>query len=339
MTGFKGKALRFIVSVLAICLVVYSVRGKITDSLSILRDETQWAWFVAALVAYLVALGVIAVRMQWVFNVQDVRLNFKECYYLGFVGMFYNLFLPSSVGGDIARAFYAYKQSGKKIESATSVLLDRLMGFVAIIIIAFIGLIMSRADSQSAYVDYCVYGALGVLLFCIAFFSSRRFAGLFKGFSIFAPGQKWKERVAEVYNAIYGYRHHQKSVLGAIFLSFIGQSIFILSYFLIAQSLGGGIPFWKFFILIPVVTIVSMAPSIGGLGVREASTLYLFSRYLSPERALAYTLLVDMLIYSFSIGSGVLYAFRGGLKRKGMREMEMMRPERITEGNDPEGQI
>ncbi len=74
----------------------------------------------------------------------------------------------------------------------------------------------------------------------------------------------------------------------------------------------------------PVISIVSMAPSIGGLGVREASVLYLFSRYLSPERALALTLLVDILIYSFSIGSGIWYAFRGGLKSKELAEMEIM---------------
>jgi hypothetical protein len=59
-----------------------------------------------------------------------------------------------------------------------------------------------------------------------------------------------------------------------------------------------------------------MAPSIGGLGVREASVLYLFSRYLPSERAFALTLLMDIVIYSFSIGSGIWYAFRGGLKQK-----------------------
>ena len=67
-----------------------------------------------------------------------------------------------------------------------------------------------------------------------------------------------------------------------------------------------------------------MAPSIGGLGVREASVLYLFGRYLPPERALALTLLMDIVIYSFSIGSGVWYAFRGGLKKQAVDEMEMM---------------
>jgi hypothetical protein len=67
-----------------------------------------------------------------------------------------------------------------------------------------------------------------------------------------------------------------------------------------------------------------MAPSIGGLGVREASVLYLFGRYLSPERALALTLLMDVVIYSFSIGSGIWYAFRGGLKPKAFDEMEIL---------------
>ena len=113
----------------------------------------------------------------------------------------------------------------------------------------------------------------------------------------------------------------------AILLSFVGQAVFITSSYWIATSLGAGIAFWKFFILIPVISIVSMAPSIGGLGVREASVLYLFSRYLPSERALAYTLLSDILIYSFSIGAGIIYAFRGGLKQKIDESMDVKVPE------------
>lgn len=100
----------------------------------------------------------------------------------------------------------------------------------------------------------------------------------------------------------------------AILLSFISQTVFVTSNYWIALSLGAAIPFWKFFILIPVISIVSMAPSIGGLGVREASVLYLFSLYLPSERALAFTVLMDILIYTFSIAGGIIYAFRGGLK-------------------------
>lgn len=324
MMESKNKVFRLVISFVAIFLVIYAMRDKIAGSLSVLKYETDWAWFVAAIAGYFLGLAVIAVRLQWVFRVQEICMKFKECYYLGFVGLFYNLFLPSALGGDIARAFYAYKHSGKKIESATSIFLDRLLGFVATIAMAFIGLFCFKREIESPYIDYAVYGALAVLVLLASFFASKRFARLFKGLAKIVPGERWKEKMAEVHQAIYGYRHHHGAVFTALFLSFVGQAIFIGTNYLIALSIGAEIAFWKFFILIPVISIVSMAPSIGGLGVREASTLYLFSRYLTPERALAYTMLVDMLIYGFSIGSGIVYAFRGGLKKKEFREMEIM---------------
>ncbi|OGX11662.1 MAG: hypothetical protein A2351_04730, partial [Omnitrophica bacterium RIFOXYB12_FULL_50_7] len=276
-------------------------------------------WFAAAIAGYFVGLAFLAFRLQCVFKVQNIHMTFRECYHLGFVGLFYNLMLPSSVGGDVAKVVYAYKHSGKKIESATSILLDRLLGFVALIVMAGIGLICFSKEAENTYINYAVYGACGVLVFLVAFFTSRRFARLFKGFARLIPKEKWKLQLAEVYHAIYGYRHHQGPVLAAILLSFVGQAVFITTNYWLSLSIGADINFWKFFILIPVVCIVSMAPSIGGLGVREAGVLYLFSRYLSPERALALTLLMDSVIYSFGIGSGIWYAFRGGLKERPLR--------------------
>jgi len=324
MSGIKGKILRFVISFAAIGLIIYFMRGKIHEAVAILRHEVVWGWFVAVIVGYFIGLAIIAVRLQCVFRVQDIRMTFHECYHLGFVGLFYNLMLPSAVGGDVAKVVYAYKHSGKKIESATSVFLDRLLGFLATILMAVIGLMYFSKEAQNGYINYSVYGALAVIVFVGAFFASRRFARLFKGLVHFLPGKKWKLQLAEVYHAIYGYRHHQGPVLVAILLSFAGQAVFITTNYWLALSIGANVGFWKFFILIPVISIVSMAPSIGGLGVREASMLYLFSRYLRPERALAFTLLMDILLYAFSIGSGIWYAFRGGLKEKVLEDEEIM---------------
>jgi uncharacterized protein (TIRG00374 family) len=320
----KGKILRFAISFAAIGVIVYVMRDKIHDSMAILRREVLWGWFALAAAGYFAGLAILAVRLQWVFRVQNIHMSFRESFHLGVVGLFYNLMLPSAVGGDVAKAFYAYKYSGKKIESATSILLDRLMGFVALIIMAVIGLVYFSKEASNAYIDYAVYGALGVLLFCIAFFASRRFARLFKGFARLIPSEKWKARLAEIYHAIYGYRHHHGPVLIAVLLSFTGQALFISVNYWLTLSLSAGIDYWKFFILIPVISIVSMAPSIGGLGVREGCVLLLFGRYLPPERAGALMILMFIMTYAFSIGAGIWYAFRGGLKPKALNEMEMM---------------
>ncbi len=326
--GIRGKILRFVVSFAAIGLIIYFMRGKLHESMAILRHEVLWGWFAAAIAGYFVGLAILAIRLQWVFRVQDIRMTFRECYHLGFVGLFYNLMLPSSVGADVAKVVYAYKHSGKKIESATSILLDRLLGFVALIIMATIGLLCFSKEAESTYIDYAVFGACGVLTFVVAFFTSRRFARLFKGLACLIPSEKWKMQLAEVYHAIYGYRHHRGAVLMAILLSFMGQAVFIAVNYWLSLAVGADINFWKFFILIPVISIVSMAPSIGGLGVREASVLLLFGRYLPQERAGALMILMDIVIYSFSIGSGIWYAFRGGLKKKALDEMEMMQSQK-----------
>lgn len=110
----------------------------------------------------------------------------------------------------------------------------------------------------------------------------------------------------------------------AVLLSFVGQTVFVSTNYWISRSIGADINYGVFFILIPVSSIVSMAPSIGGLGVREASLIYLFSRYLPSERALALTVLMDVIIYLFGIGSGVWYGFRGGLKHNNSAEVESM---------------
>jgi hypothetical protein len=324
MNGIRGKILRFVISFAAIGVIAYIMRGKIHESMAILRHEVVWGWFALAIAGYFAGLAIIAVRLQWVFRVQDIHMTFRECFHLGFVGLFYNLFLPSAVGGDVAKAVYAYKHSGKKVASATSVMLDRLLGFLATILMACFGLMCFSKEVETAYIDYAVYGALGVIVFLTAFFASRRFARIFKGLACFIPSEKWKAKLVEIYHAIYGYRHHQGAVLVAVLLSFVGQAVFISTNYWLSCALSADINFWKFFILIPVISIVSMAPSIGGLGVREASVLYLFSRYLPPERALALTLLMDIVIYSFSIGSGIWYAFRGGLKKKIVDDIEMM---------------
>ena len=136
MSGAKGKILRFAISFAAIGLIIFFMRDKLHEAMAILRHEVLWSWFAAGIALYFVGLAFLAIRLQWVFRVQNIHMTFRECYHLGLVGLFYNLMMPSSVGGDVARAFYAYKHSGKKIESATSILLDRLLGFVALIIMA-----------------------------------------------------------------------------------------------------------------------------------------------------------------------------------------------------------
>ncbi len=320
-SGWRSSILRLLISFGAIGIIAFLLRGKLAEAFIILKKDVAWPWFFITIATYMIGLVVLSFRLQSVFSVQKIHLKFSQTFYLGFVGLFFNLFLPSAVGGDIAKAYYAVKYSGKKLASTTAVLLDRIMGFVTMIFMAFIAvLINARLENEA--VNRLVFLAFFGMLFFILFFASKRFARLFQVLRQLIPSLKWRQRLSEIYHTVYGYKHHARALSLCIFLSLIGQSLFILTYYWLARSLGVSLDPWIFFLLVPVISVVSMAPSIGGLGVREASTVFLFQRFMSPERALALSILLDMLIYGYSFAAGILFSIRGGLQTKMVEEME-----------------
>ena len=48
------------------------------------------------------------------------------------IGSFFNVFLPSTIGGDSYRIYDIMRQSGQGVRTAASVFADRLSGFIAL---------------------------------------------------------------------------------------------------------------------------------------------------------------------------------------------------------------
>ena len=323
-SSWRGTLLRLGISFGAIGVIVFLLRHKLADALTILKTDVSWPWFFLAIVTYMGGLILLSFRLKAVFLVQQIHLKFTQTFYLGFVGLFFNLFFPSAVGGDIAKAYYAFKYSGKKLASTTAVLLDRIMGFVALIFMAFVAVVIN-GRLENAAVNRLVIICFSVMVVCLLFFASKRFARLFKAIRHLIPSLKWRHRLFEIYHTIHGYRNHVGTLALCVVLSLIGQAVFILTYYWMSRSLGVSLNLWIFFLLVPVISVASMAPSIGGLGVREASTVFLFQRFMSPERALALSVLLDMLVYGYSFAAGIVFSFRGGLQEKMVEEMEKTR--------------
>ena len=318
----RGSLWRSLFSLAALCLLVFFLHSKLAESLLILRSDVSWSFFALGFISFALAVVLQTFRLQMVFRVQGIRVNYHETLYLNFVGLFFNLFFPSAVGGDVAKVYYATKHSKKKMESTTGVILDRMLGFASIILMAVLAVFFFSKTLNDSRLNQMVYLFLLVLLFFILFFASRRFAKSFRGLMAMIPSKKWRERFAAMYEAIYDYKNHKGVLALSILLSFLGQALFVTAYYFVALSLKIRLPIWLFFILVPVITIVSMAPSLGGLGVREAGAIYLFKRFVPTERALALSLLLDLVIYAFSFMGGAWFSLRGDLKSKTIHEME-----------------
>ena len=117
-------------------------------------------------------------------------------------------------------------------------------------------------------------------------------------------------KIREVYEGLHDFKNHKKAILLALLLSVVGQSIGILVLYLMAVALGTKTSPVYFFLLVPVVHLVSMLPSLNGLGIREGAYIYFLKPYVGKEVAAALGILWLGLLFLLSVIGGVIYLIR-----------------------------
>lgn len=310
---------RFLVSFLVIGILVFVYRDKWGQVLAHLGSLNLWL-LILSILLYFAIIYVCSIRMQVLLAVQKIKISATRSCYLNIIGQFFNMFLPSAVGGDVVKAYYAYKESGNKLASFTSIVFDRFLGFFAIMCMACIALACywNHLNHRSVRTTILVMSAVFIGLALIM--ASKRVATRFGIFGFLIP-ESIREKLSSLYFAFHNYRHHRGPLILAVLFSFLAQFLGILVNYALAWCVGIDIPFGVYFLIVPVVAVMSMIPSVNGLGVREASMVYFFGGYTTSDKALAFAVVYDVVLYAVSFICGVFYAFLGGGSRlKGIKD-------------------
>ncbi|MBI4387948.1 MAG: flippase-like domain-containing protein [Candidatus Omnitrophica bacterium] len=303
---YFSEFLRILVSLFFVSIAVYFLRDKWHHSFTILKQINRYLFSSACALFVLINL-IVSYRFSKVLRIQSIHPPFRRILYLNFVGLFFNLFLPSALGGDVVKAYYLSKDSGNKMRTISSVLVDRLLGLGAVISVAMIALpFFIKHYSDLRLVVLVLLVAMGFGVF-VLFFSNEALARKFKFLFYLIPAKIVKQKISEFYYLLAYYRHHPVVLGYCLGVSLIVQWLAILMSFLVAQSIGVNISFMVLLVILPITTIISMLPSLGGLGVREASVIYFLSSYVSVSEATAFALALDILIYGFGLFCGILY--------------------------------
>jgi uncharacterized membrane protein YbhN (UPF0104 family) len=90
----------------------------------------------------------------------------------------------------------------------------------------------------------------------------------------------------------------------------VGQIVYSLNLYLIAKALGQDLPIIYFLIFSPIICVVSVVPSIGGLGVRELGAVYLFGK-IGVDSGIAASITLIIFIFMVIVGliGGIIYVF------------------------------
>ncbi len=259
------------------------------------------------LMAFLIFFSTCAVILwRWIIflkalNLKFDRLNAARWF---FIGQFFNLFLPTSVGGDVIKAFGIASQTGNKPKVFASIVLDRLTGMVGIVLVASVSFFFSRKIVGDASLLTSIASLTGVIVVLgVILFSRRVFAFVCK---LFESLPKVREALMKLHHDLILMRDRKKEFAMTLGLSMLAQVMLAYDFYLVAQGLHQDIPFVYFIIFSPLVCVVTSLPSIGGLGVREIGWVYLLAKVGVPQNV---ALALSLLNFTFMVLVGLL----GGL--------------------------
>lgn len=243
----------------------------------------------------------------------DATISFliKSC----LVGVFFNNFLPSTIGGDAVRAYDSWRVGKSKVGAVVVIFLDRLLGIVALMLFALGALVLSKdLTANLAFPQvWMLVGLGGVLLVVFIIFMppQQLFAFIPR---IKMPFLRRLHSILDtVSHALLAFQDRKDMLVRALGLSLILQANVVIHYYLIAKALDFPVPLHNFFLIIPLAIVVMMIPvSINAIGIRENAFVFLFATFgVSTAEAIA----LAWLAYGFVILQGLIGGMVYGLRR------------------------
>jgi uncharacterized membrane protein YbhN (UPF0104 family) len=283
-------------------------------------------WLAIALAVYLSTVLCSVWRWWLLLEAQDINVPPRQLVNSYLVALFFNNLLPSNIGGDVVRISDTAKVTRSKTLATTVVLLDRVMGVMALVLVAACGatLVATRSAVGHGVVPlwpswfwanlpswFWAVFVVGGAATTPALLAPAGLGRLLQPLTIIHP--EWVgSRIASVTIALERFRERPTALFscfaGAIFV----QVATVGFYLAVAHALRLDVSAADLAVIVPVSGVIQMVPiSFGGLGVREwAFNIYLAGAGLAPESALLLSLSATALIMLFSLSGFAVYVGR-----------------------------
>jgi uncharacterized membrane protein YbhN (UPF0104 family) len=275
-------------------------------ALSAVTQADGLIWLVCALALIAASLVVRAYRWFIIIHGVGVIVRFGRLVELYIVGNFFNAVLPSGFGGDVVRVAELTQEMPAGVATGT-VIIDRLTGLLALFAMTLMILPFRPAGFPPGLFWVIILVCLVGLIAGFLLLHPSTAALLLRWMPAAFPhaGRTFLTQLLEVIGGCGGRR-----ILLALAISFVFNLMQVAWWAAAARALGLAVPFSYLLLVIPLLAIALLVPSIGGLGVRETLAPALFAAVpLSPEQAIALSLLVFALERAASLLGGPVYLY------------------------------
>ncbi len=224
-------------------------------------------------------------------------------------GIFFSLFLPSTIGGDFLRSVDLSVHTKKPKEVITTIFLDRLSGYIGLVFLAICAIFLGWKVLEDKSVLISLGIIVGLLFVLLLVLFNKYLYSKINGFLKSPNAGKVRDLISDLHEEIHFFRNKPKVVAKNVIVSILIQAISPLTFYIIALSLGIKISLVYFFIFIPIIGAITLLPiSIGGLGLRDASTIFFFAKVgVGKNLAFAMSLLSFSFILFYGAVGGLIY--------------------------------
>ncbi len=263
--------------------------------------------------------GIIVVSLRWsrVLAVIDSSPPLPQILHMTTISIFFNQILPSTVGGDGIRMWLLTRLDRPVGIAVRSVLMDRIFGLFAMLILACIGAAYLLQSDPSPAPMWIVL-AIGVTgLLCLV--ASPILGALLT----WLPSQRLRQTIDAIAVEVRAIAKDRLGLSYMILLSVVGQLSVCLAVWALARSLDIDTGLLAVAAVLPGVFLISTVPlSIAGWGLREgAMVIGLAQIGVAAGDAALVSVFYGLLLLALGLIGGLAWLLSGSL-RASRREHE-----------------
>ena len=283
---------RYLKTILKFCvtaaLFVYIILSN--DFLQVWEFFIQISLSTWVIVLFLLVFGVIiaTVRLSLFFK----NLSFYTLMHIRLLSVAYGFILPGQAAEEGVKAYLLGKEGKDYGQSGAAVMLDKLVGVIAVLLLGLVGVLCTRALGLGILVVFIV-----ACILLIALALSINISVLYtKASKLILWLSKKMKKLRKLFAFVLGvldnwrtFAKNKRLLVFNIVYGLLYQLSILLTGALLTHDLGAGFILMDWLWIHAVITIVLILPlSLGGLGVREVSMIGLLGLVgVAPEQALA----------------------------------------------------
>jgi hypothetical protein len=310
-----SRALRtggtLLVTGLAVAYILWKV--DLGETLHVLAHASV-GWWVASCAIWVVSVWPLSWRWRRLLASSGVHERLGWLVRTTFVAYAAAQVLPTSLGGDASRIYEtARRHPGTRGPVAGTVLLERVLGGIATLVLAAAGLVLAVGRySVGGYVWVeLAFVVLSVLAVFVLF--STRLHPLLHRLRPLLHRLRAESLVRDVYLALHAYRSRRKVLAWAFAITIVVQAARVLAIWCAGKAVGVDLSPRPYYVMGPLLFLVMLVPfTINGLAVRESFFVsFLGALGVSADRAFSAGFLFFVVTVAVALPGAVIVAWEG----------------------------